>query len=206
MSIIDIRAKIPNDIFTALELNMLLDGYSNKAQRISLMLKKGEIIQIRRGLYAFAEALRKGLIVEGVLANMIYGPSYVSEEFALSYYGLIPEAVYAVTSVCIGRSRSFDTPFGRYAYRYSRSKAYSIGIDRIGDKGRSFLMASPEKALFDKAFFDKRFNGDDPEDYLLEDLRVDLDMLAAQEFRYLDELKPFFCGRLRKLGNYLEGL
>jgi len=124
MTTLDLRAKIPNDFFPAWELNALLDGYANRPAKISSMLKKGEIIQIRRGLYTFAEPLRRGLLSDGMLANQIHGPSYVSEDYALSYYGMIPETPAVVTSITRSRSRRFDTPFGVFSYRYCRSQAY----------------------------------------------------------------------------------
>ena len=206
MLLLDLREKIPNDTFTALELNSLLDKYANKAQKISSMMRRGEIVQIRRGLYAFSHALRRGLLSDGVLANQIYGPSYVSEDFALSYYGLIPEYPAVVTSVTIGRSREFDTPFGHFSYRYSRSRAYSVCVTVSGDDSHRFLIATPEKALYDKALFDKRFDGDAPEEYLLEDLRLDEERLANFKKENIQALLPFMVGRMRKLGQYLEAL
>ena len=206
MTTLDLRAKIPNDFFTAWELNALLDGYANRPAKISSMLKKGEIIQIRRGLYTFAEPLRRGLLSDGVLANQIHGPSYVSEDYALSYYGMIPETPAVVTSITRSRSRRFDTPFGVFSYRYCRSKAYPVGITAVGEDQNRFLIATPEKALFDKVAYDRRFKGDDPEAYLLDDLRLDEESLRGLNKTRLKELAPFMTGRLKSIYNYLEEL
>ena len=206
MTILDLRAKIPNDFFTAWELNALLDGYSNRKAKTHAMLKKREIIQIRRGLYTFAEPLRRSLLSDGVLANQIHGPSYVSEDYALSYYGMIPETPAVVTSITRSRSRCFDTAFGVFTYRYCRSKAYPVGITSVGEEQNRFLIATPEKALFDKVIYDRRFDGGDPEAYLLNDLRLDEDSLRGLNKKRLKELAPFMTGRLKNLYNYLERL
>ena len=206
MTILDLRAKIPNDFFTAWELNALLDGYSNRKAKIHAMLKKREIIQIRRGLYTFAEPLRRGLLSNGVLANQIHGPSYVSEDYALSYYGMIPETPAVVTSITRSRSRRFDTAFGVFTYRYCRSQAYPVGITSVGEEQNRFLIATPEKALFDKVMYDRRFDGGDPEAYLLDDLRLDEESLRGLNRKRLKELAPFMTGRLKNLYNYLERL
>ena len=206
VNILDIREKIPNDIFTSLELNVLLEGYRNKGAKIALWLHHGEIIPLRRGLYTFAEPLRRGLLSNGVMANQIYGPSYVSEDFALSHHGLIPEMPVEVTSVARGRSRRFANAFGVFSYRYCRSKAYAVGVGLAGDSHHHFLIATPYKALYDKALYDSRWDGDDPESYLEEDLRIDLETLQQQDKTILHDLAPFMDGRLKKLYLFLEKL
>ena len=206
MNILELRRKIPNDFFMTMELTSLLSDYRNPVAKISLMLKHKEIVPLRRGLYVFAEPLRHAPLPNALLANQIYGPSYVSEDFALSYYGLIPETPSVVTSICMGRSREFTNSFGMFSYRYCRSLAYSVGVSIAGDEKRRFLIALPYKALFDKALYDARWNGEDPEDYLEEDLRMDLDELRRYDKSQLDELKPFMTGRLKRLHHYLEEL
>ena len=174
MTVLDLRAKIPNDYFTAWELNALLDKYANTPAKIASMLKKREIIQIRRGLYTFAEPLRRGLLSDGTLANQIHGPSYVSEDFALSYYGMIPETPAVVTSITRSRSRRFDTEFGVFRYRYCRSRAYPAGVTAAGDGQHRFLIATPEKALCDFLYLNPQYDTKDE----IEALRLDPDVLA----------------------------
>ena len=108
---------------------------------------------------------------------MIYGPSYVSLETALHYYGLIPERVEAMTSVTGARSRRFFTPVGLFIYRGVPMNAYSIGIDQEElENGRSFLIATPEKALADKIQSDRGTairTQAEMRTYLLDSLRID---------------------------------
>ncbi len=206
MTTLELRTSIPNDCFTAGELHDLLSGYSNPAPKTASLLKKREIVQIRRGLYTFAEPLRRERLSAGALANLISSPSYVSEDYALSWYGMIPETPAVVTSVAMGRSRRFETEFGVFSYRYCRSRAYPIGVTATGEGQNRFLIATPEKALFDKVMSDRRFDGTGPEAYLLEDLRLDEDTLRRLNRKRLKELAPFMTGRLKTIYDYLEGL
>ena len=206
MTALDLRSSIPNDYFTAWELNSLLSDYSNRAAKTASMLKKREIVQIRRGLYTFAEPLRRGMLSAGMLANQVYSPSYVSEDYALSWYGMIPETPAVVTSVAMGRSRVFQTEFGIFSYRYCRSRAYPLGVTAVGERQKRFLIATPENALFDKVASDRRFDGTGPEAYLLEDLRLDEDSLRRLNRKRMRELAPFMTGRLRPIYDFLEKL
>lgn len=147
----ELRRHIP---FEEFDYQILLDslrGYAHPRKKITSLLRKGEIIRVKKGLYIFGEQHRRAPYCRELLANLIYGPSCVSLEYALHYHGLIPERVETVTSVTCGRSRSFDTPVGHFSYRAIPMSAYMIGIDRIElADGRAFLMALPEKALADR--------------------------------------------------------
>jgi predicted transcriptional regulator of viral defense system len=107
------------------------------------------LIRVKKGIY-----LRTDSPVpysKELLANLMYGPSYVSLEYALQFHGLIPEAVKTVTSVTTGRRKSFTTPVGRFEYEHLAPRYFSLGIDIVNleEGGRAFFIASPEKALFD---------------------------------------------------------
>ena len=192
IDIVYLRAKIPNDIFTTLELNLLLEGYRNKGAKVASLLRHRHIIPLRRGLYTFAESLRRGAL---------------STENPLSPLAtVIPETPAVVTSVSMGRSRSFANEFGVFTYRYCRSKAYSVGVTLSGDERHRFFIALPFKALYDKALNDRRWDGGDPEAYLTEDLRIDMELLQTQDKQVLHDLAPFMEGRLKKLRLFLEKL
>ncbi len=146
-----IRKQIPQEEFDYQTLLDCLKGYARPRDKISDLLRKGSIIRIKKGLYIFGDEYRNKPFSREILANLIYGPSYISLEYALQHYGLIPERVEAVTSVSTGRSRRFSTPVGLFTYRMIPLEAFRVGMDRveIGD-GRAFLMATPTKALADK--------------------------------------------------------
>ena len=127
MSIV-LREKIKNDIFDYLQLTDALSSYGNIRGKIGRLLANREIIRIKKGFYTFPEYLRRAPLNPCVLANMLYGPSYVSADYALAYYGLIPERVEVITSMTKGRTRIFSTPLGNFKYFQRNSQDYSIGI------------------------------------------------------------------------------
>jgi predicted transcriptional regulator of viral defense system len=178
----DLRKKIAGEEFDYQVLVDVLRDYEHPRDKITAMLRQGVIIRVKKGIYVFGEKYSRGPFSREVLANMIYGPSYVSLDYALHYHGLIPERVEAVTSVTSGRGRRFSTPVGLFIYRMIPLKAYQIGIDQVQiEGGRPFLIATPEKALADK-IHDDRGTGvrtqEEMKDYLLKNLRVDAEGLA----------------------------
>ena len=173
----DLRRRIPGEEF---DYQALLDGlreYDRPRDKITNLLRQGRIIRVKKGIYVFGERYRRRRFSREILANMIYGPSYVSLDYALHYYGLIPERVEAMTSVTDGRGRRFFTPVGLFIYRGVPMNAYRIGIDQVElESGRSFLIATPEKALADKIQADRGTairSQAEMRIYLLDSLRID---------------------------------
>jgi hypothetical protein len=138
-------------IVDTLRMKEWLRDANDKRGKIARMMHTGELFQLRRGLYA----TRRG-IHPYCLAASIYGPSYVSFETALSFHGLIPEAVHEITSATLRRARDFENVFGRYRYRTVPRQVYPIGIERITEGGIPFLIASPTKALCDRIALEPR--------------------------------------------------
>jgi hypothetical protein len=178
----ELRRRISGEEF---DYQALLDGlreYARPRDKITSLLEQGALIRIKKGIYVFGERYRRRPFSREILANMIYGPSYVSLETALNYYGLIPERVEAMTSVTDGRGRRFFTPVGLFIYHGIPMKAYRIGIDQVEfESGRSFLIATPEKALADKIQADRGTairSQTDMRVYLLDSLRIDPEALA----------------------------
>lgn len=202
------RQQIDRDVFDYQQLVACLSQFSKPRDKIRRLLATGEIVRIRKGLYAFGAPLRKTPISRELLANLIYGPSYISLEYALSYHGLIPERVEMVTSVTLGRSRTFTTPFGTFSYRRLGQSRYAVGVVLEDNGDLSFLIASPEKALADKVWADKRFDGTrllSYESYLLDDLRLDPARLTVFDSDRLDAIaKAYDSRKLYWLMRYLQ--
>jgi predicted transcriptional regulator of viral defense system len=179
--VVRIRRTIEQDIFDYQALTGALSGYRKPRDKITKLLANGAIIRIKKGLYCFGEDFRKKPISREYLANLIYGPSYISLDYALSYHGFIPERVEVVTSVTTRRSRDFSTPFGIFSYRMLTDNRYTVGVVIEQSGKASFLIATPEKALIDKVWTDKRFHGGNVSNYssyLTDDLRIDPETLA----------------------------
>ena len=192
MNIGMLRRKIPQEIFTYQQLLTYLQDYSKPRDKISLLLAAGDIIRIKKGLYAFGEDYRRHVLSRELIANLIYGPSYISLEYALSYHGLIPERVETITSVTPVKNRNFDTPLGTFSYRRLGLYRYHTGftLNPIG-KNQHYLMALPEKALIDTVWNDKRISSDRMDvyrDYLLEDLRIDAERLRALDMSMINSI------------------
>lgn len=123
------------------------------------MVKNGELIRLKNGFYLIEDKIRRGAIPYEQIANLLYGPSYVSLEWALSFYGVIPERVHTITSMTLGRDKEYHAPIGNFVYYKLSSESYPLGITqkKAADFLGGFLMACPEKALADLVF--KRCKG-----------------------------------------------
>lgn len=160
--------------------------YAAPRDVITRLMQRGALVRVKKGLYVLGAAFRHRPISLELLANLIYGPSYISREYALSYYGLIPEGVNEITSMTNKRNKYFDTPVGRFDYRYLNDKKYCVGIQLVTlGENIQVLMASPEKALADLLTARKENvrHSEQLIPILLEDYRIDeanLGILSAQ--------------------------
>jgi predicted transcriptional regulator of viral defense system len=101
------------------DLSAAFPDCANLAMKAKRLEQSGEIVRLKKGLYMVSPAVSRREVSPFLLANHIYGPSYVSMQTALRYYGLIPEAVYAVQSMTLGTAKTTPTVRGRLATRTS---------------------------------------------------------------------------------------
>lgn len=132
-------------VLDTLSLRHALKGYADVRGKIARLLADGELLPLRRGLYA-----RRPDLDPFGFAGPIYGPSYLSFETALSWHGMIPEGVAEILSATPRRAATFETPFGRYRYLTIPKRVYPVGIHRVAESDLPFLIASPTKALADR--------------------------------------------------------
>ncbi|MFO1256840.1 MAG: hypothetical protein U1E78_00185 [Gammaproteobacteria bacterium] len=168
-----------------------LSAYQQPRKKIQSLLASGDLIRIKKGLYIFGERVRKEPYAKEVLANLIYGPSALSLEYALSYYGLIPERVETLTSITNNRNKHFETPVGSFDYSYLTSKKYALGIAQIQLTPQTyFLMATKEKALAD--FLMLRSDQFESEsilhEHLVENLRIEERILKHFDYQFISRL------------------
>ncbi len=123
--------------------------YANPRDCLARLVKRGELIRLKNGFFVLGNKVEEGQVPYEQLGNLLYGPSYISFEWALAYYGMIPEGVYVVTSATTGHSKSFKTPLGTFDYHSLSHSRYAIGIDQKNNSSGHFLIATPEKALAD---------------------------------------------------------
>ena len=151
--------------------------------KIANLKRNGLIIRIKRDLYVVSPKVHHQEISSELVANHLYRPSYVSLETALAHYGLIPERVYLMRSVCTKMHKRYDTPLGQFEYVKVPEKYFQIGVkQKIIDKSYCFLIASPEKALCDLILCTNNLRLQSVkamQKYLEEDLRIDFDVLQS---------------------------
>ncbi|MBN1272102.1 MAG: hypothetical protein JXB26_07490 [Candidatus Aminicenantes bacterium] len=208
---INIRERIKTEIFDYQTLIDALKELSCPRDKITDLIKKGIIIRIKKGLYIFGDRYRSFPYSKELLANLIFGPSYISLDYALDYYGLIPERVEALTSVTIGRSRKFHTPVGLFIFRQIPPRAYQTGISLVEEAhGQSFMIALPEKALSDKIFTEKGIPINSQKEmhrFLVEDLRIEISAIESLSLSKINEYANLYRSRkLRFLSSLVKRL
>ena len=146
----DIQAYGEQPINKQLLLDLLKD-YKRPHDKIDELVKQQMLIQIKRGLYIPGTRLNITPPEALLVANHLYGPSYISLDTALSHWGLIPERVFEISSVTTNNSKIYKTAMGRFSYAKMPLPYYSFGIQQVQlTKRQTVLMASKEKALCDK--------------------------------------------------------
>ena len=149
MNYFEFKKKIEElPFFETKELRLILRDEFTGSMLTNLRnwVKKDHLIMLRRGLYAIAEDVEK--MDSMVFATKMYQPSYVSMEMALNFYGIIPEAVFTVTSVTTRKTKKFSTKLGSFSYQKIKKEAFG-GYETKRNGKISFNMALPEKAMVD---------------------------------------------------------
>jgi hypothetical protein len=163
--------------------------------KISELEQKGLIIRVKRNLYVVAPKIHHQKISTELVANHLYGPSYISFESALAYYGLIPEKVFTMRSVCTKLHKHYDTPLGHFEYVKVPVQYYPIGVSQeIINNSYAFLIASPEKALCDKIVTTPNLRIQSVkamQAYLEDDLRIEISALSSFNSEIVEECIEF---------------
>jgi hypothetical protein len=197
--------------FDYLALREALRDYARPRDKITALLRSGTIIRVKKGLYIFGPRHSRAPYSRELLANLMYGPSYVSLEYALSYYGIIPERTETVTSATCGKSRTFSTPAGRFTYWAVPVAAYRMDFDLVAaGPNRAFLMASREKALADYVCHDRGSGlrkASAFASYLFESLRVDATALAQLDPERLARIGAAYrSNKIRLLAGFIRSI
>ncbi len=159
-------------------LATILDNYKSPKSKVAAMEKSGDLIRLKKGLFVVSPEVNEQAISRELIANHLYGPSYVSLETALSFYGMIPEKVYAVRSVTTRLSKTYVTPLGNYEYVTVPEDYFQIGIrQEIVNNQYAYMIATPEKAICDMIATTRNLRLQSVkamQAYIEEDLRIDL--------------------------------
>lgn len=177
-----------------LTTQQLIEKYNNLADpkgRISRDVYNGLLFPVCRGFY---ETNRN---TDGVkLSQFIYGPSYLSFDYVLAHYSIIPEAVYKTyTCATLGKKKKkeYKNIFGNYIYRDIPKEVFSYGVRVVENGNYSYQIALPEKALCDKLYTIspvsslKQFKT-----LLFEDLRIDENELNKMDKNLIYKIAPIY--------------
>lgn len=191
-------------------LGAMLGEYKAPNFKIHSLLRESRLIGLKKGMYAVAPAQKGQLISKPLVANHLYGPSYVSLEYALFHYGLIPEHVAVVTSVSTKRGKTFDTPLGLFSYQQLPPNYYAVGVRYVKESETiAYMMASPEKALCDWLALTPNlrfYSSTGLMTLLLEDMRMDESLLCEMDLEQIEKMVStgFRNVRLKHLIKSLE--
>ena len=172
--------------------------------RLNEWQDKGYIKKIIKGCYIFSDLkLNENVLFE--IANRIYSPSYISFEMAFSYYRLIPESVYEITSASTRRTYKFKTPIAEFSYRTISPRLF-FGYNLVKYNNKYFKFASIEKAILDYFYINSNLTKNDN----FESLRINKDMFFEQInekklHRYLEIFdKNSLTRRIKSFWEFIE--
>lgn len=167
--------------FSLVEVQKIFPKF--RRERLNDWQTKGYIKKIVNKFYIFSDiAIDEGLLF--LMANRIYGPSYVSLQTALGYYGLIPEAVYGITSICTKRTYEVNTFCANFIYKSVKPELFfAFGLEKFNKY--VVKMASPEKALLDFFYLHDEINSEGA----LEELRLNKEVFREKVDQ--DKLKKY---------------
>ena len=156
----------------------ILPRYKSPKDKIASLEKKEMLIRLKKGLFVVHPSISREILSKELIANHLYGPSYISLESALSYHHLIPERVYQISSVTMKRGKKYHTSLGVFNYQNVPVDYFSIGVEQKFTESQAiFLIATPEKALCDQILLTKGLRLQSVKSiklFLEEDLRIDL--------------------------------
>ncbi|MDD3292714.1 MAG: hypothetical protein PHI45_02915 [Candidatus Pacebacteria bacterium] len=174
--------------------DILLNDLKVYNHQLSNWVKKGYLQRVKKGFYVFSN--KKQSLTPKEISFHLYGPSYISLESALSYYGAIPEIVYSVTCITTKANRKFSNVFGNFIYRNIRPNLF-WGYNVLETENSKYLLASKEKALLDFLYLNR------VDDNGFEELRINGDFLKSIDKEKIKAyLKEYNSKKLEKLVFY----
>lgn len=172
-----------------------LRDYHAPRDKITRLLRSGEIVRVRKGLYVPEGGSGHAEVDPLVLAGLIYGPAYVSFEKALEIHGLIPERVSEITCATTKRHKIIDTPVGRFAYHSLPRAAFPLGLSSREAEGGHYWLATPEKALCDRLAQSPGIRNQMQIQQVIKDLRVESEALRSLDLLQVQEIAAAYRWR-----------
>lgn len=195
------RQYLDYKVFSLMEVEKMFPDFN----RVNLVnwQKKGHIIKLRNGWYRFAEFSSDEFLIF-LIANRMYSPSYISFQSAASWHGLIPEAVFTITSATTLKTANFANEDGAFNY-ITLKKSLFFGYKWIQRNDTAVRMADMEKTLIDMLYIDHTINSiTDLEEMRLNktQLRENINLVKLENYLKLID-SPVVTKRISLLKNYL---
>ncbi len=198
----------PGGLFDMTVIGNLFPDIGNGAHALLVhrACRAGEVLRLKPGLFVLAPPYRKSEPHPFVVAAGLHAPSHISLESALSYHGLIPEAVYQVSSVTVARSREFANPLGVFSFYRVPANVPRAGVEAVEVARNAWaFVATPLRAIADAVYLNKEVTWNcDGVGYLTESLRIEEDDLHLLSFGPAGEILESF--RSRRVRAYIKGL
>ncbi len=198
----------PGGLFDESVVQNLFPGRSYGARKLLVhrATKHGEVARLKPGLYCLAKEYRRTHPHPFVLAAVLHSPSHISLESALSYHGLIPEAVFQVCSVTSFRSRSFKTDLGHFWFHRVPTDQPRAGVRvvKVDREGWAFI-ASPIRAIADLVYLRKEIRWTHHGiSFLTQSMRIEEEDLRLMPIQDFEEVHDSL--RNQRTRAYLRGL
>ncbi|MDY0373531.1 MAG: hypothetical protein WC466_09590 [Candidatus Izemoplasmatales bacterium] len=191
-------------IVTTLDLKEKYKNYTDVNGKTKRDIDKGILFPLVRGIYE-TNSNTDGFL----LASYIYGPSYLSFEYALSFHSIIPERVVVYTNATFNKrkSKSYQNHFGLFTYRDIPKDAFPFMVKVYEEDSYAYFIASPEKALCDLLYIKKPvLSIRELKMLLFEDLRISKDMFDQLNFEDILFLSSkYMSNNIKYLKKYIEG-
>lgn len=198
----------PGGVFDETVVRNLFPDKSDGARALLVhrATQKGEVLRLKPGLFVLAPEYRRTEPHPFAIADLLHSPSHVSLESALAFHGLIPEAVYQVSSATTLRSRSFRTPLGVFTFHRVPAFEPLAGVEVVGlEDGFWTHVATPLRAIADLVYLRRGITWEEHGlTFLTESLRIDRDELGRVVTTRSGEVLAAF--RSRRVRGFVEGL
>lgn len=190
-------------IVTTLYLKEKYKDYTDVNGKIKRDIDKGILFPLVRGIYETNSS------VDGfLLASYIYGPSYLSFEYALSFHNIIPERVVVYTNATFNKRKSkfYQNHFGLFTYRDVPNTAFPFSVKAYEEDGYAYFIASPEKALCDLLYIKEPVGSiKELKMVLFDDLRINKDAFGQLNFGDILFLSyKYISNNMKYLRKYIE--
>jgi len=163
------------------------ENEENLRRQVLEWVKKGYLLPLKKGIYILNEEYRKKEPSLYFIANFLVSPSYISLEYALNYYNLIPERTTVITSVTTKKTNSFENVLGKFEYRSVKNEMFQ-GFKKETEKKQDFFIAAPEKALVDYFYLNSQYEGN-------------FDEFESLRLQNLERLNPERLNLYKKVSN-----